>query len=109
MTSCSGRSTGASSLPTDLSIWGLMPSTMMSAACAASVFDATVRMPSARARCSRRSARGWLATMRSGAIWPLSSSPESIDSAITPVPTVAIVTSLSDMRPSIRAHVGVRR
>ena len=53
--------------------------------------DATARMPYSRSSSSRRSARGWLATICAGSTISPRSRPAIIASAITPEPTVAIV------------------
>ena len=91
------------------SIWGLIPNRMTSAPSTASTLSATVRMPYSRARCSRRSGRGWLATTWPGSTSSPRSSPAIIASAITPEPTVAIVAfERGDIGRSIAAGVRVR-
>ena len=90
-TSWPRRRCGPISRPTLASIWGLIPNRMTSAPSTASVFEATVRMPYSRSRCSRRSGRGWLATTWPGSTSLPRSMPAIIASAMTPEPTVAIV------------------
>ncbi len=104
-TSWPRRRCGPISRPTLASIWGLIPSRMTSAPSTASTFEATVRMPYSRSRCSRRSGRGWLATTWPGSTSSPRSMPAIIASAMTPEPTVAIVDfARGDIARSIAAR-----
>ena len=90
-TSWPGRRCGRMSRPTRPSIWGLIARITTSAPSTASPLAATARIPWTATSCSRRSARGWLATICDGSTrWPRST-PAMIASAMTPEPTVAIV------------------
>ncbi len=101
-TSWPGARCGPISRPTLASICGLTVSRTTSAPATASTLLAVTRMPWAAASCSRRSGRGWLAITWDGATsWPRMR-PAIMDSAMTPVPTVARVRSArGDMGGSV--------
>src|SRR5450756_2731220 len=79
----------------------------MSTPSTASTLLAVTRMPCAAASCCRRSARGWLATTFAGSTSRPRRRPAIMDSAITPVPTVASVRpSSGDMPASLLRRPG---
>jgi hypothetical protein len=63
MTSWPGSSRPRISRPTRASIWGLIASSTTWAPSTALAFESTVRMPWDAVSDSRRSGRGWLATI----------------------------------------------
>src|SRR6476646_5719149 len=94
-------SDGPISRPTFASIWGLIPRSTTSAPSIAPRLSPTTRLPYSARSWSRRSARGWLATIWLGATSSPRRRPAIIASAITPDPIVAIVRSLSGVTAGV--------